>query len=373
MKRKRIAVSEVNAGVIEMAPAPQRQIPASNHAATVATGDKSPAASARPRQLPVILGPIIIVLILAAVWLPRIMNDAAATVNGENISRSELDKRVAFERLWNEWNGQPDPASDAEAERFRAQVLDTMIQTRLALQAAKKAAVSVSAQEIARKVTDLGTPLQLSDAQLNNSLSRAGLARQNLDDVMREDVLSDKYMRLVVLNGVAQAEQQTAIRNWYNTALSRANIEKRIKSGAAQMGKPAPDFALNSLDGAPVRLSDFKGMAVFINFFASWCPDCRAEMPDVEATWRAHKDEGLVLLTVNLTNQDIIGDVTKFVQEFGLTMPVLLDETGNVASLYKVGPIPASYFIDRNGVLKAVQVGGMSRQTMEKRVARVLQ
>jgi hypothetical protein len=68
-----------------------------------------------------------------------------------------------------------------------------------------------------------------------------------------------------------------------------------------------------------------------------------------------------------------VGDVTKFTQEFNMTMPVLLDEKGNTASVYKVGPIPASYFIDKGGVLRAVQVGGMSRQTMEKRVAKVLQ
>lgn len=325
------------------------------------------------RLVSVIAGPVIIAAILAVVWLPRITSDAAATVNGETISRGELDTRVAFERLWNEWSGQPDPAAGPDANRFRAQVLDAMIENRLALQAAKKASITVSAQEIAAQSSALANQVGLADAQVSASLARAGLTRQVLDSVMREDVIIAKFLRLVVVSGVAQAEQQTVIRNWYNTALSRANIQKHIQSGGARIGYTAPDFTLNDLDGNLVRLSDFKGKAVFINFFATWCVACRAEMPDIEATWRAHKDEGLILLAIDLTNQDTIEDVARFVKEFGMTMPVLLDKTGNVATLYRVGPIPASYFIDRNGLLTRVQVGGMSRQQMEERVAKLLQ
>jgi len=325
------------------------------------------------RQIPVILGPIIIAIILAILWLPQLTNNAAATVNGESISRSEFDRRVAFERLWSEWNGTPIPATGPEATQFRTNVLDTMVENRVILQEAKKAGIVITPQDVASRIAAVESDLKLSDAQVNAALTQAGLTRQTFENIIHEDLIVDRFLRTVVLKDVAAADQQTAVLNWYNSTLAKAKIEKRIESGGARVGQPAPDFTLNDLDGKPVRLSDLKGKPVVINFFATWCNPCRAEMPDFEALWKDNKDRGLIVLAVNLTNQDNVNDVRTFVKELSLTFPIVLDENGTVASLYRVGPIPSSYFINKSGILTAVQVGSMSRQTMDQRVAKLLQ
>lgn len=331
-------------------------------------------AAAQQRRISTLLGPVIIVLILAVFWLPQFLNKgAAATVNGENISHTELDRRVAFERQWNQWNGNTLPTAGAEANQFRAQVLNTMVENRLVLQEAKKQAMTASTQEVDAQIAAMQQQLNLADAQMTADLTKAGLTRQTVEGVLREDIVVSKYMNVFVLKGIAQADQETAIRNWYNTALSKAHIEKRIETGGARVGKPAPDFTLNGLDGKAVRLSDFKGKPVFINFFATWCTPCRQEMPDLETVWKANQNNGLVVLEINLTDQDTVADVQKFVKEFGLTMPIVLDEKGMVSTLYRVGPIPSSYFVSKDGTLVAVQVGSMSRATMDQRIAKIMQ
>lgn len=332
-----------------------------------------PPAEPKQRQMPVILGPIIIIAILAVFWLPQVLSNAAAVVNGESISNEELDRRVAFERVWAGWNGSTAPTSGREAVQFRAAVLDNMIESRLVLQEAKKVGILALPAEINDKSAQIRADLGLSDAQINASLTDAGLTRQTFDNVMREDVLVEKHLRFIVLKDTAQADQQTAVRNWLNNTLSKANIERRIESGGAKVGQPAPDFTLNDLEGNAVRLSDLKGKGVFINFWATWCNPCRAEMPDIEAVWKANKDKGLVVLAVNLTNQDDVEAVKVYMKDMKLSFPALLDTKGSVASLYRVGPIPSSYFVNREGVLTSVQVGAMSRSTMETRINRLLQ
>ncbi len=337
-------------------------------AAEVATEQK------KPRPLPVILGPVLIVAIIALFWLPQILNNSnAATVNGENISRAELDRRVAFEQQWGQWVGNPAPTSGTEADQFRASVLDQVVQNALIMQMAKKVGVTASAQDVAGTISMFESQLNISDAQVNSDLAKAGLSRQTLETVLREDTLVNKYLTTVVLNGVDTADQQTALSNFYNDAISKASIEKRIDTGGAKVGKPAPDFTLKTLDGQSVSLSDFKGKPVLINFFATWCGPCRAEMPDLQAAWQQYKDQGLTVLAVNLTNQDTVSDVKAYVEQLSLTFPTVLDDTGGVASLYKVGPIPTSYFVDKNGLLSTVQVGAMSRQTMDQRIKKLLQ
>ena len=325
------------------------------------------------RQLPIWLGPLIIVAILAVFWLPQLLSDAAAVVNGESISKNELDRRVAFERLWGEWTGKTAPATGREAAQFRASVLDSMIENRIVLREAKKVGITATVKDVADRIASIQQQLGLSDAQMGQELTRAELSRQTLEGIMREDEIMDRFLSTVVATGTTEEERQASVRNWYNDALTKAKIEKHIESGGVRIGQPAPDFTLNGLDGKPVRLSDLKGKAVFVNFFATWCNPCRVEMPDIEAVWKAYKDRGLVVLAVNLTNQDDAGDVAQFVKDFGLTFPVVLDEKGSVASLYRVVPIPTSFFIDRNGIVVTAEVRSLSRQTMEQRIARILQ
>jgi thiol-disulfide isomerase/thioredoxin len=143
---------------------------------------------------------------------------------------------------------------------------------------------------------------------------------------------------------------------------------------APRPGFLAPAFSLESLDGGEHSLADFKGQVVVLNLWASWCPPCRAEMPALQSLYEQYQDQGLLVIAVNMTYQDNISNVTSFVQEFGLTFPVLLDRTGLVGNLYRMRALPSTFFIDRQGVIQEVVVGGpMSELTLQSLVAEMLE
>jgi len=117
----------------------------------------------------------------------------------------------------------------------------------------------------------------------------------------------------------------------------------------------AKPFALPTLEGKTVRLADFRGKVVFLNFWATWCPACREEMPSMERLHREFKDRGLVVLAVDLEES---GDaVAKFMKEFGLTFPALLDRDGRVRDSYAVRFIPTTYLVGKDGELLGRVIG----------------
>ncbi len=148
---------------------------------------------------------------------------------------------------------------------------------------------------------------------------------------------------------------------------------KSYSAPAPVAGAPAPDFTLKTLGDETVTLSKFLGQPVLINFWASWCPPCRLEMPDLVKAYEAHKSEGFVLLGVNLTYQDSLPDVQTFVDEFDMTFPVLLDKDGHVTDdLYRLRGLPLSVFVNREGVIARVHVGALTASQIEEYVGEIL-
>jgi cytochrome c biogenesis protein CcmG/thiol:disulfide interchange protein DsbE len=150
-----------------------------------------------------------------------------------------------------------------------------------------------------------------------------------------------------------------------------------ITSGATlpspREGFPAPDFTLDLLEGGQITLSDLHSKVVLVNFWASWCPPCRAEMPAIEKVYRSYRDLGLEVLGVNTTDQDSQSAAQAFIQENGLTFPVLLDYTGAVSAAYNLRGLPSSFFIDRDGVIHSVVVGGpMSEALIQSKIEDLL-
>ena len=125
----------------------------------------------------------------------------------------------------------------------------------------------------------------------------------------------------------------------------------------------APDFTLDTLQGEQVKLSSLRGKVIVVNFWTTWCPPCRAETPALEMSYEAHKDLDVVILGVNLTDQDSLKEVESFVQEFGLTYPILLDRDGAVGLLYQLSDLPTTFFINREGVIYTVVIGGPMSET----------
>lgn len=131
-----------------------------------------------------------------------------------------------------------------------------------------------------------------------------------------------------------------------------------------EIGDKAPDFTLETLDGETLQLSDFQGERVMINFWATWCPPCKQEMPDMERFYRGHDP---IILSVNLTDEEMSTEkVGQFIQELELTFPVLLDKEGEVSNLYRIQPIPVTYMVDAEGIIQFKSIGALSYEQMMK-------
>ncbi len=122
--------------------------------------------------------------------------------------------------------------------------------------------------------------------------------------------------------------------------------------------------------GNQVRLSDLRGKAVFLNFWATWCVGCRAEMPDIEALYQEYKDKDVAVIGIDLVESESI--VSWFVQVMGYSWTFVIDTTGEVAQDYRVTGIPASFFLDREGIIRAIHIGSMTKETMEAKLAQAM-
>ncbi|KGK88617.1 TlpA disulfide reductase family protein [Clostridium sp. HMP27] len=125
----------------------------------------------------------------------------------------------------------------------------------------------------------------------------------------------------------------------------------------------AMDFKLKDLTGKEVSLSDYKGKKVFLNFWATWCPPCKAEMPEMEMLYQETKNSDLVILAVNLDEER--NTVQKFINSNKYDFPVLLDTGNIVASQYEVVSIPTSFFIDKEGNIVDKHIGAMTIEDMK--------
>ncbi|GAW92532.1 TlpA family protein disulfide reductase [Calderihabitans maritimus] len=131
------------------------------------------------------------------------------------------------------------------------------------------------------------------------------------------------------------------------------------------VGEQAPDFTLTTLDGKKVSLSDYRGKKVLLNFWASWCPPCRAEMPDIQSYHEAHSGE-VAVLAVNIMYRETEEKIRDFLEEGHYTFTVLLDKNYDVQNTYKVRGVPTSYFIDSKGIIRYYKLGPLTEEEIKR-------
>jgi peroxiredoxin len=156
---------------------------------------------------------------------------------------------------------------------------------------------------------------------------------------------------------------------WFNMDLSSPAGEQSsmIRRGAQaartapEKGAMAPDFSLPTLDGDVIRLSDLRGKPVILNFWATWCPPCREEMPDLELIWQQYNQGDVMVLGIDQGEAPQV--VEAFIQQtVGTTFPILLDPRQAVGrDLYWVRSLPTTFFIDPDGIIQEIYVGGPLR------------
>ena len=154
-------------------------------------------------------------------------------------------------------------------------------------------------------------------------------------------------------------------------ACTTAPPERRSAVKDARERKPAPDFALQDADGRTVRLSDYRGKVVLLNFWATWCGPCKVEIPWFVEFERKHKDKGFAVVGVSM-DEDGWQIVKPFVSRLGINYRILMG-TDSIAQLYGgVESLPTTFVIDREGRIAAVHVGLVSKRSYEKDIDEVL-
>lgn len=140
------------------------------------------------------------------------------------------------------------------------------------------------------------------------------------------------------------------------------------KNTGITIGKTAPDFELQDLSGKNVKLSDFRSKNVVLNFWASWCPPCREEIPEFQRIYRENQDK-IVVIGVNL--QESKENAESFVKKLGITFPILLDPNAQVKDMYNVFTQPVTYFIDANGKIVDKKFGPLTSEEVNEKIAKM--
>jgi len=139
---------------------------------------------------------------------------------------------------------------------------------------------------------------------------------------------------------------------------------------APEVNAIAPPFEARTLMESTLRLGDLRGQVLLINFWATWCEPCKAEMPDLEAVYETYQARGLRVLGVNLGEQK--ADVQAWVKQLGLTFDIVLDDGQRIASLYQIRGQPSSYLVAPDGVIMQIYFGPTIRQSLEAAIAPLL-
>lgn len=153
------------------------------------------------------------------------------------------------------------------------------------------------------------------------------------------------------------------------------NISTQTETPEAEQKILAPDFTVYDEAGNTVKLSDYKGKPVVLNFWASWCPPCRAEMPYFNEASKTYAEEDIAILMINLTDgQRETKDIAvQYMKDNNYEMKLLLDSDGNAANTYQISSIPTTLLIDRAGYIVEAYKGSIEESTLKGGIEKILE
>ena len=293
--------------------------------------------------------------------------DVVAVVDGDPISRDEWQKTAALDRVLSQLAGQVVPNAEATLER--------LINERLVLKrAGSPTATDADAQN---RLAALRQSWGIDDATFDHTLAQVNLSRADVVDEIKRLLIVEAYLKQIAATQdpnewLAAQRAQSQIGVYVDLAAAAAPpvppaeptvipTPALIVPVGLELGQQAPDFVLNDLDDRPVQLYRLRGRPVVINFWATWCPPCRAEAPALQAAYQRYQDR-VALLGVD--EREDAATVLQFASEFGLTYPLLLDRNGDASMLYQVLGIPTTVILDANGVVRARHVGPLTEDQL---------
>ncbi|MDP9018112.1 MAG: TlpA family protein disulfide reductase [Candidatus Eremiobacteraeota bacterium] len=154
------------------------------------------------------------------------------------------------------------------------------------------------------------------------------------------------------------------------TLLCALSLGTVAAADIAQAGKPAPQFSAPLSTGGTFNLAALHGKAVYLNFFANWCPPCNEEAPDVNALQKQYRKRGFVVIGVD--ERESASRANDFIHKYGLTYKAVVDDSGSILAPYGAIGLPVHVFIDRKGKIKLVRNGELSKADMEKAIKSIL-
>jgi peroxiredoxin len=315
-----------------------------------------------------------------------------ATVDGVPIAQSAWQEAAQLDAVMSRLANQPIPSAE--------ETLDRLVNDILLLRASNLATATVASAEVEARIAGLEAGWGRTDGEIVSALEAAGLTRQSLANRVAHlilveqavNVLSSQYLDLDAWLAQTRQAAEISLYQPLDTAETAAQSTAISTTGvvpsspvatptppvpatglpvAAQPQAVAPDFTLTGLDGQSVRLNDLRGRPLLLNFWASWCPPCRAELPALQAAYQRYGDR-VAFLGVDVKESS--ATVAAFAPQFGLTFPLLLDSDGAVSDrLYQVRGIPTSLFIAPEGVVSARHVGPLAEADIDRYLAPLLE
>lgn len=150
---------------------------------------------------------------------------------------------------------------------------------------------------------------------------------------------------------------------------TKTTVDSLEAENGFKQGNIPPDFELTTLTGDVVKLSNYKGKKVILNFWASWCSPCRDEMPHMEKYYKKNKDlSNVEIIAVNMTTAERSGTAKRFVEEYQLTFPIPLDKNGVVMDIYNIDLLPMTYMINTDGTIAHQIKGPIDEKLLNKLV-----